>query len=883
MKLIPRGQLVIDEMAAVYPLVRQPGISVVDYLVNFSAGNLQNLTDLVVDGLAGGGYAQPLFVPHNQKTATVSGGTSIDANTQLKTGLPNLVWDTITLGGASAKLIAYRDHDHGFQDLDAVWDANTPPTTMTVDAQTALVQPAGGGGNGNVTTQGVVARLTRTHFLNYPTTDKSYWEFRWTANFRLYSILCDSNAPPRLRVSDDDGVTWVVANPEIKGGVSQARLVGAARPGHQGGEVHIEVRLLNSSMRVTIGANTSPYRIPVASPRPSRTPVLTSIAGSLDAATYKVGYTIVNAAGEETLLSPTGSLSAAAGSGVRVTGIPLPSGAAKLRYYISTPTGLRLAAERTDGNTFDITSLPAGAAAQPPTANQVQPVITHVRVRAGRFSHFGWSVHLAKWVTTCSLRSNPLATGQAIDASTPPRYAIHGASEFVERASGVAYNPSFPAGSSITVTRVGAATDANQVYDLAIANPQATLNGAPATYQGTAYADHTAFVTRVTTKVDEKVDAARTSVARNIVPKQVSFSAQFIPGALTVRRSLNVVLDNFHAQWRGQAGNVAIRLALGMTQPSIALANCFTGVADTYTFDRPGGGQATIGFDCMELMDLFDTPIWDAPDMDGWNHYYAVAWLAKKVGISPSRFAFASLVPPDPSTYMAGDPNPFFLPLGEGMRPWTPRDRSQPARNLLRMVQAGTGFLCYVDGDGMLQYHQWIPPSAGSVVKTFTEQETGLGGADIAQLGPTTIRTSTRELRNVNVLIGVDSYDPTWRITATKREDTRSIEVPAGERPPDNFLGFRRPAAWVSSMFASAEYAERCADRFHDIQRLPEYSGNTEVWMQPQLDVMDVIKLADTKSGIESVPLYVMGLRHFWTCMGRHRFRTYIQARYLIG
>ncbi len=114
---------------------------------------------------------------------------------------------------------------------------------------------------------------------------------------------------------------------------------------------------------------------------PATGPTLTAAgSGALAAGDYAVSYTAVNAAGEETLLSPYETVTLTANQQINVTTVALPAGATALRWYVSPQadsTKLRYIAEN-NGVGFSINALPLLSAPLPPDLNMTGAQVMRV-------------------------------------------------------------------------------------------------------------------------------------------------------------------------------------------------------------------------------------------------------------------------------------------------------------------------------------------------------------------------------------------------------------------------------------------------------------------------------------------------------------------------
>jgi hypothetical protein len=496
-------------------------------------------------------------------------------------------------------------------------------------------------------------------------------------------------------------------------------------------------------------------------------------------------------------------------------------------------------------------------------------VISEIIVEAAIFTQFNCEIHPLKWGISASMRSNPQALG--FSPQNTPYYYVSGISGTVKKTSGTAWNVSYPSGSIITVTRVGLTTDIEQQYDLELTNPT------EGTYAGVSYAARTAAVTRVTTQVDGLWASAPTA-GSPVRPRELSETITFDPNALTIRQSMSATLNNLYGQWRGQAGNIAMQLSLGYANPLTPLYYRFTGLCGNYRFNRSHTNEATITFTGESLMRMLsDQIIFAPPLMDGWNHYYAMAFLAQMAGFTMSQLAFRDLVPSDPYSAAAGDLAPYYLPVGEGMRPWTPRDRESTILSLMDYIRKPTGFLLFVDAQGYLRYERWLPPSAATAKRIFTEG--GSGEGYLNEFFDFELESSVDDVRNQIMLIGIDPFDPRWKLILNKLEDTASIYAAPGSEPK-NYIGYKKPFVWTDSRFANSAFAAEAASNLYAMLRIPGLHARFTTWLQPDIYPMDVVYINEHTSGSEGVPFYVMQVDNHWSCHGGAR--STIHGKFLV-
>lgn len=393
-------------------------------------------------------------------------------------------------------------------------------------------------------------------------------------------------------------------------------------------------------------------------------------------------------------------------------------------------------------------------------------------------------------------------------------------------------------------------------------------------------------------------------------PKELNVSTDFSPEDMTLTTRMNCVLDNRHAQHAGASGNRALMLDLGygfaienavraptsvassLQSPLMPLYRVFTGIAHRYAYRRPDNATRDFVIDAYDRMVLFQTPIAAPLDMDGWNHYFAMRYLAEYAGVDRADILWNDLcVDDDPYAASVLDPDPYFLPFGNGMHPWTPVYRTQSVMQLMSQVRQATGFMLYFNPFSKLAYQPYrfiygegAYPAASA---TFTESPTGMNGARLSEYWNLEFSVDTETVRNVFVLVGIDSFGKCWSPIVVRREDTESI---AGGTA-FNVIGYTKPFVWLSSQFASLPYAINVADRMMAFSTVPNYSAAFECWLRPDLYPCDIINIMDTPSGAGGsvfghsapLPFTITGISHSASAAGGVHPRTRVRAQFLFG
>jgi hypothetical protein len=551
------------------------------------------------------------------------------------------------------------------------------------------------------------------------------------------------------------------------------------------------------------------------------------------------------------------------------------------------------------------------------TERQIDPTITFVGAAVSNFTYFSVSCHLTKWASDAWRQSAPVNLGEPTAGIIV--YRINGIQSAVLRPSGQEWKVDFPKGSTIMVLMDPEVSpfSQNQVYQLYVHN-QYLFNHDQSIqmWNGIPYSDLTCVVTRIGIGAVGSWFGFAFSNTQRIIPKEIQEDIQFDKQNLTISHRMSFVVDNFDGSINlgNTFGEKAVNLRLGYEWPTLGLIQRFKGKARRYEWMRSSASQANVRVYCEDQMyQLRDSYSFAPPDMDGWNIYAAAAFLAQVAGIHALQMAFAILVPAidpftggettlfdnpngmiDPDGVAPADPNfnpvtgqqGYFLPFGFGMRPWTPIDRVSSVLDLMNYIRQPIQALMFFDNNGALHFQPWFPPVAGVVKYTFTEfplpdVTTGsILGPPLTEVWNTSVSWGSEDIRNVVSVIGVDStaFSGSWNPIVTAIYDTDSIFNPN----VFNYVGYRKAFVQMDSKFANFAFAAASCLNYFRVFRVPNYEANFECWLRPDVNPMDSIQLAEQKSGVVNIQLYVMSVQNIWTVLGGSmRFRTNIHAEYI--
>ncbi len=876
------GQVELGDVHGRFPNQKQPRITIPDYLTQFNTIALDDAQQFKVDSVLGCCYAEPVFVPHNQRiTAAI---TVTDADMHLLSGVPGLLWSTFTVGGPNA-VQDFSERPWGNQRIDVHCTDESMAGSMTLNAIANSIRNLDGS-TAPLQTQGLKLRFTRSIFPPMDSTTACYFNVYCTVGGYVFGVQMGVTAQARVVFSDDGGSTFRTLRADLKAAAPHV-IRGNSVPTTDSDTIEIEFLVMNAQFQIRVNGQSAPYVAPLSS---------------------NCVTSIVNAPGTTgTLIGVT------AGSGSRFP----PASLGAFQAYCYPPGAAPSAANAElltvtaiNQDNFTVTrGSPARNIKEDWTLAFLNPLISQIQVRAAYFTQIGLSGHPMMWATQASFRSVPHQLGFTPDATTPPYYSINSVAGAQTANSGVAVTPLFPTNSTFMATTVaGTAQSEVPQYDFVMTNP------AYGSYGGQNYALQTACVTRIATKIDGIVQPASGAITvipldltQPVIVKEVRETLAFDVVSLTVNHSCDITFSN----WQGidafagltgvaGSGNISVAMRMGLNaipdpDPHKPGWPHFVGMCDTFTFTRAQANMALLTLSgCWDQMtQLGDVYLFAPPDLDGMYHYYAMQLLGEFAGISADQMAFYAIdaqgrqiritVPDDPFAADPNDPEPYFLPMGVGMHPWTPINRQLPVRELMDMVRKVAGFLLFYDENGLMTYLPWIPPNAGAPKRVFTEfpvDAAGVPGGAISEIISLSAVSSTRDTRNQVILIGQDAFGDGDRFIITKYQDDASINSPPGQQPR-NYIGYPKALLWMDSRFALPGFANKTARRMYNFLRQPAYTVNFTCWLQPDLYPMDVIYVEDSKSNSGAIPFYIMSLSHTLSVMGGKVMQTSISARYL--
>lgn len=462
-----------------------------------------------------------------------------------------------------------------------------------------------------------------------------------------------------------------------------------------------------------------------------------------------------------------------------------------------------------------------------PADNHMSIICAMVAYR--NFTDVVWHGAPAKYVSSGVWESGDHALGFV--PAVPPALFVHDAGS--------------PQGTAAVATVVDAST----------ARYRLQLQGTTSegTMHGVSYSAKTPAVRAVSYRYPS-LETGGLALPQPVFPESITIQHVFDYNTLTVHSTASLVFHNMEGEWAefnaltGQWG-----IAIDLFSNWYGLARQFTGIAHR-TGDIVGeSGISKFVLGCVDRSVQLRNPRWNLPWMDGWNIYYALAFLAQLGGVSLQDMAFAPYVPPDPYTDY-GDPEhvgAWFLPVGHAGTPLT-RFSGQELWSIMVKLAYAIGYMLFFDAHGMLQFRKFrIPPG---VRRVFYESDTGAPNG-CWQLS---VHRSMEEVRNTVTVVGVDAFGPLWNPIVSHRQDNASIHNPFAP----NYIGWEQPLVWADSLFASPQFASDAADALIAFLRHPAEVVTFTTWLQPDLYPLDVIAVEAPRFGTAFKRYLVVGIQH---------------------
>ena len=515
-------------------------------------------------------------------------------------------------------------------------------------------------------------------------------------------------------------------------------------------------------------------------------------------------------------------------------------------------------------------------------------LITKMRIVAARMKNAYFECHPMKFKATATLTSKLWNMGFVPQATPEPEFKFTSAFFQPDEVSevGVVYSYSGP----------------NFRYQLNFVNE--STHGVD-TYDGTDYSDRTCAYRAVTVSWPEKL---RQLVGSSVFlyPEDVQVNQQLNLEDLSIFTSATLVFNNFQdiahidgpsvtwGEWANWHGNIAVEIDLlvdryypdGTFKGSTGWYRVFTGYGNSKsTTVVQQGGQSKYVMECFGREIAMQPPKFNLPWMDGWNMYFAAAFLASMSGVrwgtsaADTQLAFFDHVPSAPFDDDPTGEQSYFLPMGRGGTPLMKSPAGGSAWQFLGKIGKEAGFIRYFNEYGNLEFKKFLPsaPSPWHPYRTFDVVDGSLQGGDLmpselSAFFDGTVERDVTQVRNKVTVIGVDAYFPMWLPKVTHRSDDASVDYPitdiwAPQTP--NYVGFENPFVWVDSQFAVPEFASDACDAMFAVMRLPAVSAGHSCWLQPDIYPGKWVGFSDARSGLYDrsytgyyIPMMVEGMSH---------------------
>ena len=393
-----------------------------------------------------------------------------------------------------------------------------------------------------------------------------------------------------------------------------------------------------------------------------------------------------------------------------------------------------------------------------------------------------------------------------------------------------------------------------EIMDPTTARYKLTLSAASeGSIHGRSYAGKTPAV-RAVSYAYPPIESGALANPIILQPESIQIAHQFDYNTLTIASRAVLTFHNMDGQWAefnaltGQWG-----VAIDLASEYYGAARQFAGIAHRRGDILSDGSVTKFVMYCVDRSVQLRNPRWNLPWMDGWNIYYALAFLAQLGGVALQDLQFAPFVPPDPYTDY-GDPDgggAWFLPVGHAGTPLT-RFSGQELWSIMVRLAYTIGYVLFFDANGMLQFRKFrIPPG---VRRTFYESDTA---------GPNGcwnlfVSRDMEDVRNTVTVVGVDAFGPLWNPIVAHRQDDYSVHYPFAP----NYIGWEQPLVWSDSQFASLPFASAAADALFAFLRHPSEVVEFTTWLQPDIYPLDVIAIEAPRFGTLFKRYLVVGVRH---------------------
>lgn len=400
------------------------------------------------------------------------------------------------------------------------------------------------------------------------------------------------------------------------------------------------------------------------------------------------------------------------------------------------------------------------------------------------------------------------------------------------------------------------------------------------TYKGTEYSN-LAIAIRSVNFVFPKVESFTPTHYSTPQPFEIEVTHQFNPDTLQVESSAvaafvnqrDVLLPNGQtgtfAQWAMSTGQMASEIWMARTSAATGLMSApelvFTGYAKVRDDIEGKEGGSVYQMSMADRIRQMRNPRWRIPWMDGWNVFYAIAFLAQMGGISISDMAFRHLVPTVPtgpgSDLGDGDGGgAYYLPYGPAGSAIS-RPSTSDLWVAMTRIAAFVGYMLFPNVRGELDFRKFKSPVGTKRSFFESDRESALyqagGGAE--GCWSLSLSKDMDEVRSESILIGVNAFTPQWDPIIYKWVDDAVVD----DATAYNHLGYSNPTSWLDSIFANEDFAREASQQMFRFFRTPGLDVRLRTWLQPDLFPLDMISVEAPRLGIDrSTRFMLLSVKH---------------------
>jgi hypothetical protein len=516
-------------------------------------------------------------------------------------------------------------------------------------------------------------------------------------------------------------------------------------------------------------------------------------------------------------------------------------------------------------------------------------------------------------------------------AVAPMRFRMTGKIDTREQNLGFTPDPADPPTASVqfawpdTVVR----TDRNPVPSCSatvapsttsnLASMELTLTGADdGTYNGDKYSNETTWIRSVSMLFNEQI-VSPFGAGVHTFPEDIVVEHRFDFSSLSVQSSATLTFNNTDfmdklfvggarhwGEWANYAGAIAVEIELGIEWWLNGVRVSFTGLKRVFTGYANLRSVTTLAphaqskyiMHCHSRDIAMHQPKFAFPWMDGWNIYYAAAYLANSSGVKKgvvgdSDLGFREYVPNTPyedAGSETGDPA-YFLPMGSGGSPLFRMQAGGTPWEMLGRIAQKAGYVRYFDYFGVFQFFKFRFMNAATPYRVFDITDNTLLGDNpvptAAVFSGAVVRDLTQVKNHVTV-IGWRQYGEVADSPVSHRVDTGSQYStqfdPFGDTQP-NFIGFQSNLVYIDSMFGEQSFARAAADEIFTVVSSPNINSAIQTWLQPDIEINHRIGINDLRSGMYDrgasayLEMMVVGVKHHMALSGTPT--TTLQTRFV--